>query len=160
VTFGDEGVFEGEVVFDDAVVDDDEGAAAVAVGVGVFFGGAAVGGPAGMADAEGAVDGGVGDDGFEVAELAGCAAEGKAFGATGYGDAGGVVAAIFEAAEAFNDDRDDGLGANVSNDSTHELSLDGGRRFCVRRLCDFWGTGGFEALRGVDLSGGDGAGVT
>ena len=82
VGFGDELValggelgFEGEVVFDDAVVDDDEGAGAVAVGVGVLFGGAAVGGPAGVADAEGAVDGVVGDDGFEVAELAGGAAE-------------------------------------------------------------------------------------
>src|SRR5271155_4025891 len=31
VTFGDESVLEGEVVFDDAVVDDDESAAAVAV---------------------------------------------------------------------------------------------------------------------------------
>ena len=64
VAFGDEGVFEGEVVFDDAVVDDDESAGAVAVGVGVFFGGAAMGGPAGVANAEGAVEGGVGDDGF------------------------------------------------------------------------------------------------
>ena len=55
VAFGDEGAFEGEIVFDDAVVDDDEGAGAVAVGVGVLFGGAAVGGPPGVADAEGAV---------------------------------------------------------------------------------------------------------
>ncbi len=75
VAVGDELGLEGEVVFDDAVVDDDEGAGAVAVGVGVLFGGAAVGGPAGVADAEGAVDGGVGDDGLEVAELAGGAAE-------------------------------------------------------------------------------------
>ena len=57
VAGGDELALEGEVVFDDAVVDDDEGAGAVAVGVGVLFGGAAVGGPAGVADAEGAVDG-------------------------------------------------------------------------------------------------------
>ena len=75
VALGDEGVFEGEVVFDDAVVHDDEGAGAVAVGVGVFFGGAAVGGPAGVADAVGAVDGVVAEDGVEVAELAGGAAE-------------------------------------------------------------------------------------
>ena len=67
--------FEGEVVFDDAVVDDDEGAGAVAVGVGVLFGGATVGGPAGVADAEGAVEGIVGDDRFKVAELAGGAAK-------------------------------------------------------------------------------------
>ena len=71
VALGDEGGLEGEVVFDDAVVDDDEGSGAVAVGMGVFFGGAAVGGPPGVADAKGAVDGGAGDDGFEIAELAG-----------------------------------------------------------------------------------------
>ena len=65
----------GEVVFDDAVVDDDEGAGAVAVRVGVLLGGAAVGGPAGVADAVGAVDGVAGEDGVEVAELAGGAAE-------------------------------------------------------------------------------------
>ncbi len=95
VGFGDEGVagggelaLEGKVVFDDAVVDDDEGTGAVAVGVGVLFGGAAVGGPAGVADAEGAVDGVGGDDGFEVAELAGGAAELECGGASGYGDAG------------------------------------------------------------------------
>jgi hypothetical protein len=57
VALGDELGLEGEVVFDDAVVDDDERAGAVAVGVGVLFGGAAVGGPAGVADAVGAVEG-------------------------------------------------------------------------------------------------------
>jgi hypothetical protein len=57
VALGDELALELEVVFDDAVVDDDERAGAVAVGVGVLFGGAAVGGPAGVADAVGAVEG-------------------------------------------------------------------------------------------------------
>src|SRR5277367_2066917 len=111
VGFGDEFVagfgelfFEGEVVFDDAVVDHDERAGAVAVGVGVLFGGAAVGGPAGVADAEGAVDGGVSEDGFEIAELAGGSAELHAVWTTGYGDAGGVVAAVLEAAQTFDDD--------------------------------------------------------
>src|SRR5882757_568458 len=104
----------------------------------VFFGGAAVGGPAGVADAEGAVNRGVGDDGFEVAKLAGGAAEGQAFGASGYGDAGGVVAAVFEAAQAFNDDGDDGLGTNVTDNSTHEMSLDGRGEFCARGVWDFW----------------------
>ncbi len=139
MALGDEGALEGEVVFDDAVVDDDECAGAVAVGVGVFFGGAAVGGPAGVADAEGAVDGGVGDDGFEVAELAGGAAELEAVGASGDRDAGGVVAAVLEAAQAFNDDGDDGLRSDITNDSTHRLSL--------------VGTAGFCAGKGVGLSG-------
>ena len=172
VAFGDEGVLEGEVVFDDAVVDDDEGAGAVAVGVGVFFGGAAVGGPAGVADAEGAVEGGVGDDGFEVAELAGGAAEGEAFGASGYGDAGGVVAAVFEAAQAFNDDGDDGLGTDVTDNSTHEMSLVGcGGILCGGR-CGTFGSGLLRGLRdcvgivegrssedGVDLQESAGGGV-
>ena len=68
MALGDECLLEGEVVFDDAVVDDDEGAAAVTVGMGVFFRRATVGGPAGVADAEAAVDGRVGDDGFEIAD--------------------------------------------------------------------------------------------
>ncbi len=131
VAFDDEGAFEGEVVFDDAVVDDDESAAAVAVGMGVFFGGAAVGGPAGMADAEGAVEGRIGDGDFEIAELSWGAAQGKTFGTTGYGDAGGVVAAVFEAAEAFNNDGDDRLRSDVTNDSTHRLSLVGMEEFCM-----------------------------
>ena len=131
VALGDEGALEGEVVFDDAVVDDDEGAGAVAVGVGVLFGGAAVRGPASVADAEGAVDGRFGDDVFEVAEFAGGAAQGEAFGPTSYGDAGGVVAAILEAAQAFNDDGDDWLRSDISDNSTHRTSLDGGRGFCA-----------------------------
>ena len=129
---------EGEVVFDDAVVDDDEGAGAIAVRMGVLFRWTAVRGPASVADAEGAVEGRVCDDCLEVAELAGGAAELKASGATGYSDAGGVVAAVLEAAQAFNNDRDDGLGTNVTDDSTHEMSLDGGGKFCAGGVCDFW----------------------
>src|SRR6266851_5089689 len=118
----------------------------VSVGVGVLFGGATVGGPAGVADAEGAVEGVGGDDGFEVAELAGGSAELQcpfapgAAGVAGYGDAGGVVAAILEAAQAFNDDGDDGLGADITNDSTHGLSLDGMGDFGWRSGWDFWGS--------------------
>src|SRR5713226_4706602 len=46
-----------EIVFDDSVVNDHDLAGAVAVRVGVFFGGAAVGSPARVADAVGALDG-------------------------------------------------------------------------------------------------------
>jgi len=94
--------------------------------VGVFFGGAAVGGPAGVADSEGAVDGAVGKDRFEVAELAGGSAELHAVWTTGYGDAGGVVAAVLEAAQTFDDDGDDRFRTDVSDDSTHTSSVDGG----------------------------------
>ena len=117
-----------EVVFYDAVVDDDEGSGAVAVGVGVFFGGAAVGGPAGVADAVGAVDGVFGEDVGEVAELAGGSAELEGVAAAGDGDAGGVVSAVLEAGEAFHDDGDAGLRADVTDDSTHEKSVAPARR--------------------------------
>ena len=60
----------GEVVFDDAVVHDDDVALAIAVRVGVLFGGAAVGGPAGVADAEGAIDRIHPDGLFEIAQFA------------------------------------------------------------------------------------------
>jgi hypothetical protein len=46
-------------------------------------------------------------------------------GATGDGDAGGVISAIFQATQAFDNDRDDGLRADISNDSAHGMSVDG-----------------------------------
>ena len=120
VALGDELVLEREVVFDDAVVDDDEGAGAVAVGVGVLFGGAAVGGPAGVADAEGAVDGvESARTASRLRSLPGARRSSRPLGAAGDGDAGGVVAAVFEAAQAFNDDGDAGLGADVTDNSAH-----------------------------------------
>jgi len=71
VALGGQFPFQFEIVFDDAVVDYDDAAGAVAVGVGVLFGGAAVGGPAGVAYAVGAVEGIVAQDEFDVFELAG-----------------------------------------------------------------------------------------
>ena len=119
VALGDEGVLEGEIVFDDAVVHDDEGSGAVAVGVGIFFGGAAVGGPAGVSDAVGAVDGVGAEDFGEIAELAGSAAELERTTGAGDGDAGGVVAAVLETGEAFHNHGDAGLGTDVTDNSTH-----------------------------------------
>src|ERR1700722_10329485 len=144
VALGDEGALEGEIVFDDAVVDDDEGAGAVAVGVGVLFGGAAVGGPAGVADAVGPVEGRVGDDGFQVPELAGGSAELEGVAGSGYGDAGGVVAAVLEAAQAFNDDGDDRLRSDISDDSTHGTSLDARAGFCAGKGVGLLGYAGAD----------------
>ena len=59
--------FERQEVFDDAVVDDDDVAGAIAVRMGVLFGGTAVRGPAGMADAVVAVDRIEAQNVFEVA---------------------------------------------------------------------------------------------
>ena len=154
VALGGEFLLEGEVVFDDAVVDDDEGAGAVAVGVGVLFGGAAVGGPAGVADAEGAGEGVVGDEASRLRSLPGArrSCDG-AVGGSGDGDAGGVIAAVFEAAQAFDDDGHGGIGADVSDDSTHGTSVDGGVGDSVSvRGWDFWGRVSDTWLRSV-LSG-------
>ena len=51
VALGHELALELEVVFDDAVMHDDDAAGAVAMRMGIFLGGTAVGGPAGMANA-------------------------------------------------------------------------------------------------------------
>ena len=75
VAFGDELVLQLEIIFDDAVVDDDDFAGAVAVRVRVFFGGAAVRGPAGVADAVDAVERSDADGFFEILQLAGGAAD-------------------------------------------------------------------------------------
>jgi len=48
--------FELEIVFDDAVVDDDDPARTVAMRMGVLFSGSTVGGPARVADAIGPVE--------------------------------------------------------------------------------------------------------
>ena len=70
VAFLDQLLLQGDVVLDDAVVHDDDLAGAIAMRMGVFFGGAAVGGPAGVADAVGAVERLQADGFFQVAQLA------------------------------------------------------------------------------------------
>ena len=63
-------VLQGEVVFDDTVVYDDDVAVAIAVGVGILFRRTAMGGPTGVTDAE-APGQRIGSNGiFEVVQLA------------------------------------------------------------------------------------------
>ncbi len=90
VGFGDELValrgelaLQVEVILHNAVVDDDDAAGAVAMGMGVFFGGASVGGPAGVADAEGALEGMLAQHLFQIAQLARGAAKPQAWRAKG-----------------------------------------------------------------------------
>ena len=69
------------------------------------------------------------EDGFEVAKLPRCSAEVHcAVGRAGDGDAGRVITAVLEAAQAFDDDGHGGIGANVSDDSTHGTSVASGVR--------------------------------
>ena len=76
VGFGDELVslssefaFEIEVVFDDTVVDHDDAAGAVTMGMGVLFSGAAVRGPARMPDAVSAIERIPGQNLFKILQL-------------------------------------------------------------------------------------------
>ena len=109
-----------EVVLDDAVVDDDQAPRAVAVRVGVLLGRAAVRGPPRVAEAKGAVDR-LGPDGvLEARELAGAAAQ-LDVPVAHDGDARRVVAAILEASQPFEQQRNDWTRADVADDSTHGL---------------------------------------
>ena len=68
------------------------------------------------------MDGRAGDDLLEVTELAGSAAkfEGvRVLGRAADGDPGRVVAAVLQAAQAFNDDFNDGLRTDVTDNSAH-----------------------------------------
>src|SRR5690606_29548376 len=93
------------VVFDDAVVD--YGQPFGHMGVGVVFGRFAVGGPAGVGDAQVAVDGFFLQGIFQLDDLADGAGAFDAVAGGQDGDAGGVIAAVFEATQAFYEDGGD-----------------------------------------------------
>ena len=67
VAFGLQAVLQLQVVFDDAVVHHHHVAVAIAMRMGVLFGGPAVGGPAGVPDAERAIHRAEPDGIFQVA---------------------------------------------------------------------------------------------
>ena len=70
MTIGGQAALELEVILDDAVVDEGNTAAAVGVGVGVVVGGRTVGGPAGVAEAQGAAGRGADELGGQAADFA------------------------------------------------------------------------------------------
>jgi hypothetical protein len=72
-----------------------------------------------VAESVDAVDGRIADDLFQAGELAGGAAEFDLPAGIDHGDAGGIIAAIFEAAETVNNERDDLLGSDVSDNAAH-----------------------------------------
>ncbi len=120
VAFGDQLLLQGNVVLDDAVVDDDNLAGAVAMRVSVLFRGTSVRGPASVADAVGAVERLQADDFFQVAQLAFGAANLQAAAIAGHRDSGRVVAAILQPTQAINDDRHYALFADITDNSAHE----------------------------------------
>ena len=119
VTFLLELFFELEIVFDDPVVHHDNLSGAIAMRMSIFFGGAAVRGPACVADAVGALDGRLGNGFFEVAELSGGAANFQFARAVHDSDACGVVAAILELAKTLDNYRNDFFRAYVSENPAH-----------------------------------------
>src|SRR5258707_13397796 len=123
VTFFDQLFLQRNIVLDNAIVDHHDLSRAVAMRVGVFFGGAPVGGPAGVTDAVSAVQRLQADDFFQVAQLALSPAQLQLTGAVaGHGDAGGVVPAVLQLLEPVNNDGHHALFANIAYDSTHKNS--------------------------------------
>jgi hypothetical protein len=109
-----------QIVFDNAVVDNDDAAGAVAMRVGVLFGGPAMRGPAGVADAERAVQRILAQNLFQVGQLAGRATHLKhRAGGIADGDARRIVAAVFQSPQPFNDDGNHFLFSNITDDSAH-----------------------------------------
>src|SRR5438045_8580562 len=104
---------------------------AVAMRMGIFFGGASVRGPAGMADAVSAairsaartIDRRFLNDFFEIAKLAGCAANFQFARRIHNGNAGGIVAAVFEFAQAFNNDGHNFFWADIADNAAHAETL-------------------------------------
>jgi hypothetical protein len=104
-------------------VDDDDAASAVAVRVRVLLGGAAVRGPARVADAVGPVERLEPDGLFEVAQLALGAADVEASALVNDRYPGRVVAAVFELPQPVEDDGHDLLVSDVADNAAHVLSL-------------------------------------
>ena len=105
-------------ILDDAVVDDGE--AVGGVGMGVAFGRPAVGGPARVADAAGAGERLAREPGLEIAQLALGAPAGQ-LAAFQRGDAGGVVAAVFEPLERVDERGRDRLTPENAHNSAHAI---------------------------------------
>ena len=104
------------VVLDDAVVDHRDAAGGMGVGVGLA--GLAMGGPAGVTDANRAGDRAPGDQTLQLAELALGAA--KLDGAVGERrQAGRIVAAVFEPPQPVEDVRRRLIRAGDADDSAH-----------------------------------------
>src|SRR5258708_9591113 len=89
------------------------------MGMGVVVAGAAMGSPAGVADAGLASRLGGGERGAQIFELAGGFAHLKIAVGSNDSDAGRIVAAILQALEAIHQDGGGVFGADISHDSAH-----------------------------------------
>jgi len=120
VTLGRQLMLECQVVLHDAVVHDHNAARAVTVRMRIFLGGAAMRSPARVANAIGAFERTLANHLFQPAQLAGGAAQLQSVTKAANGDARRIVAAILQAAQPLNDDRNDVFPlTNVSNNAAH-----------------------------------------
>ena len=108
-----------DVIFDDAVVHDDDFAGAIAMRMRVFFGGAPVRGPARVADAVDSIERSGANRLFEIAQLAGRAPDLELAVVANDRDSGGIISAIFQALEAVEDEGHNTLRADVADDAAH-----------------------------------------
>ena len=106
-------------VLDDPVVDDRDLAGAVLVRMGVEVVRPAVGGPAGVGEADGGVRGAIGDGGLEVRQLAGPLLDEQVARVVDQRDARRIVAAVLEAPKAFDEDRPRLTGTRIADDAAH-----------------------------------------
>ena len=113
VPLGPQPLLQVQVVFDDPVVDDDDPAGAVLVGMGVLLARTAVGGPAGVAEPGGRRDRGFGQPDFELPDLAFGPGAPDAV-RPAHGDPGRIISAVLELLEPLDEDRDDVLAARCS----------------------------------------------
>src|SRR5579859_860084 len=123
VAFALELLFQLEIILDDPVVNNHDLAGAVAVGVRIFFRGAAVRGPASVSDTIRALDRRLLNDFFEVAEFPRSAPDFQLSVLGHDGNARGVVAAILELSQAFYDDWHYFLRADIADNPAHERRL-------------------------------------
>src|SRR5579864_930933 len=123
VSFLDQLLLQAEIVLDDAIVNDHDFAGAIAVRMRIFFGRAAMSGPACVADAVGALDRLEADHFFQIAQLAFSAADLKPLPVAGNGNASRIVAPIFQAPQSLEDDGNHTFLADVADDAAHGRNL-------------------------------------
>ncbi len=109
-------------VLDDAVVDQRNATRLVDVRMGVGRGGRAVGGPAGVADAQPPVGHAAIELLGEHPQLPSGLAQREAV-AVDHGDAGGVIAAVLHPPQSLHQDRRGLLRSHITHDATHAMLL-------------------------------------
>src|SRR5258708_25649812 len=105
--------------------------------MGVFLGRAAMGGPTRVADAVGGLAGGVLQDFFQNAQLARSATDLELAVLGDHSDSGGIVAAVFQLAQALNDHGHNFFRSDVTDNSTHGTMAPGNAS--LKRNTEFLG---------------------